>query len=97
LKHGDERGKIPFTLLETTAPGRLMIAQAEFIGSDVDQRVVLSLLQNALIGNVKYFWRGMLTICILGLKSLLWIFLTVYTQTELICYCYHVEEFEQLD
>lgn len=57
LKHGDEHGKIPFTLLETTAPGRLMISQAEISSSDVDRSVVLSLLQNASIGNLKYSWR----------------------------------------
>lgn len=47
LKHGNERGTIPFTLLETTAPDRLMISKAVFTGTNVDQSVLLSLLQNA--------------------------------------------------
>lgn len=77
-----------------------MISQAESTGIDVDQSAVLislTLLQNASIGNLKYFLRWMLTICILGLKGILWIMVTLRTQAEVICSCYRAEEFEGLD
>lgn len=100
LKYGDEYSMIPFTLLETTTPGRLMISQAESAGIDVDQNTLLFLftfLKSASIGNLKYFWRWMLTICILGLQCVLWILVTVHTQTEGTCCYYQAEELEQLD
>lgn len=100
FEYGKEHGKLPYTLLETTLPGRLMICQADSAPIDVDQNTVLLffiLLKSALIGNLKYCWRWVLTICILGLKCTLWIILTLHTQTEVMCYCCHSEEFEQLD
>jgi hypothetical protein len=100
LEYGNVHSTIPLTLLKKTSPGRLMISQAESTGGKVGQNTVqifLTLLKNALAGNLKYFWRWMLTICILGLKCILWIIVTLHTQTEVICYCYQAEEFEQLD
>ncbi|KAJ5900244.1 uncharacterized protein N7473_004314 [Penicillium subrubescens] len=101
LEYGDVHSTIPFTLLKKTSPGRLMISQAESTGGNVDQSTVqifLTLLKNASIGNSKYFWRWILAICILGLQCMLWIIVTVHTQTGgVICYRYQAEEFEQLD
>ena len=100
LKYGDEYCTIPFTLLETTSPGRLMISQAESTGIDIDQSKMLicfTLLKNASVGNLKNFWRWMLAICILWLKCILWIIVTLHTQTKVICYCYQAEEFGLLD
>ncbi|EKV13721.1 hypothetical protein PDIG_36320 [Penicillium digitatum PHI26] len=66
---------VPFSMLEMTTPGRIMIWQAEHPDSQYTPKLkaelLLQLLKAALIGNGKYFWRLLLGFAIFGQRFLL--------------------------
>ena len=73
--YGNTSTLVPFTLLEMTTPGRTMIWQAEHPDSQytlqVKVKLLLQILNAALIGNWKYFRRLILSFAICGSRLLL--------------------------
>ncbi|KAJ6091094.1 hypothetical protein N7499_003245 [Penicillium canescens] len=73
--YGNTSALVPFTVLEMTTPGRIMIWQAEHPDSQYTLRVKVQLLRQickaALIGNWKYFRRLILSFAICGSRLLL--------------------------
>lgn len=67
--HENHCSSIPFTLLNTTSPGRLMIWQSEHPESrytrQLQMTVLLKLVKMACIRSGKYLWRGLLELAIL--------------------------------
>jgi hypothetical protein len=92
---------IPFTVLNPTLPGQLMIWQSENPDSRFTRRLkitlFLRLVKMACIGNRKYLWRGLLGLAILVLRCVLVVTMAADRLTRALWCGNYTGSFEQLE
>ncbi|KAJ5330565.1 hypothetical protein N7476_000348 [Penicillium atrosanguineum] len=98
---GEDCTSIPFTVLNSTLPGQLMIWQSENPDSHFTRRLkialFLRLVTMACIGNGKYLWRGLLGLAILVLRCVLVVTMAADRLTRVLWCRSHAGSFQQLE